>query len=148
MQRRFPTRMHWFSGQMDFAPLACVFFLLVIFLTLQSHLAPVPGVPVELPAADVSEPAGGADWLVLAVDKEGRLYFRQQLTTDAALVTNLAAKAALAISPVQLVIQADRALALGRLAEIYSLCRRAGITNLKLQTRPLSGAPELPRKQP
>lgn len=126
----------WFSGPGDFAPAVCVFFNLLIFLLLQSHLAPVPGVPVELPVMEIGASVVGPDGQVVVVDREGRLFFRQQLTTDEALAAELAKLAPGLPEQPLLVIQADRSLDLGRLAEVYALCRRAGVTRLKLQTRP------------
>lgn len=141
-------RHQWFSGVGDFAPVASVFFLLLIFLLLQSHLAPVPGVPVELPVVETVSPIPGPDSQVVVVDRAGRLFFRQQLTTDAALIRQLADEVARTQGQALLVIQADRDLNLGRLAEVYALCRRAGVNRLKLQTRPAVGVPSNPVRVP
>lgn len=134
-------RHQWFSGVGDFAPVGSVFFLLLIFLLLQSHLAPVPGVLVELPSVETVSPIPGPDSQTVVVDREGRLFFRQQLTSDEALARQLAEHVARSSEQALLVIQADRDLNLGRLAEVYALCRRAGVSRLKLQTRPVLGIP-------
>lgn len=146
----FRSQLHcrWFSGLWDFAPIGCVFSLLLMFLLLQSYLAPVPGVPVELPVVESGTSVAGPDWQVLVVDREGRLYFRQQLMTAEALEGELARLVEAAPGQPLLVIQADRSLDLGRLAEVYALCRRAGVTRLKLQTRPNIGLPAVPRSRP
>lgn len=141
-------RHQWFSGVGDFAPVGSVFFLLLIFLLLQSHLAPVPGVLVELPAMETVSPIPGPDSQMVVVDREGRLFYRQQLTTDEALARQLADRAVQSPEQALLVIQADRELNLGRLAEVYALCRRAGVSRLKLQTRPAVGNPSNPSLAP
>lgn len=141
-------RHQWFSGVGDFAPVGSVFFLLLIFLLLQSHLAPVPGVLVELPAMETVSPIPGPDSQMVVVDREGRLFYRQQLTTDEALVKQLADRTVQSPEQALLVIQADRELNLGRLAEVYALCRRAGVSRLKLQTRPAVGNPSNPSLAP
>jgi biopolymer transport protein ExbD len=137
-----------FSGLWDFAPIGCVFSLLLMFLLLQSYLAPVPGVPVELPVVESGTSVAGPDWQVLVVDREGRLFFRQQLMTAEALEGELARLVKASPGQPLLVIQADRSLDLGRLAEVYALCRRAGVARLKLQTRPNIGLPAPPRSHP
>lgn len=141
-------RHQWFSGVGDFAPVGSVFFLLLIFLLLQSHLAPVPGVLVELPAMETVSPIPGPDSQMVVVDREGRLFYRQQLTTDEALAKQLADRTVQSPEQALLVIQADRELNLGRLAEVYALCRRAGVSRLKLQTRPAVGNPSNPSLAP
>jgi biopolymer transport protein ExbD len=133
---RFERRVQWFSGQVDVAPSACVFFLLVIFLLLMTHLAPAPGVRIELPEARLPDPASGVDWLVVVVDREGKLYFNQQVISEESLGRELGARTSMASSPLELVLQADTALRLGQMARVFALSRRAGITNLKFQTRP------------
>lgn len=138
----------WFTGTADFAPVGSVFFLVLMFLLLQSHLAPVPGVPVELAMVESDLPAFGPDCQVVVVDREGRLFYRQQLITDAALVRQLSDFTTRSSDQALLVIQADRSLRLERLAEVYALCRQAGITRLKLQTRPAVGQPVSLHRRP
>jgi biopolymer transport protein ExbD len=128
--------------------MGCVFSLLLMLLLLQSHLAPVPGVPVELPVVESGTSVAGPDGQVLVVDREGRLFFRQQLMTAEALEKELAGLVGESPEQPLLVIQADRSLDLGRLAEVYALCRRAGVARLKLQTRPSIGLPTPPRPRP
>ncbi len=146
----FRSQLHcrWFTGLWEFAPMSCVFFLLLLLLLLQSYLAPVPGVPVELPVLESGMSVTGPDWQVLVVDREGRLYFRQQLMTAEAIEGQLVRLVEATPGQPLLVIQADRSLDLERLAEVYALCRRAGVVRLKLQTRPSIGLPAPLRQQP
>lgn len=143
---RQKLRHQWLTGAGDFAPVGSVFVLGLIFFLLQSHLAPVPGVLVELPVAEVDFPIPGPDSQVLVVDREGRLFFRQQLTTDEALAKQLAEFAARVPEQALLVIQADQNLHLGRLTEVHAICQRAGISRIKLQTRPAIGIPFNPSR--
>ena len=50
---KFPRNARIFRGQLDAAPFAALFFLLVIFLMVSS-LIYTPGVRLELPVADNS----------------------------------------------------------------------------------------------
>ena len=74
---RFPRHARIFRGQLDAAPFAGVFFLVLIFITLNSPLVFTPGVRVELPEADglpgVANPAA-----VVVVDRSGQYYLENQ----------------------------------------------------------------------
>jgi biopolymer transport protein ExbD len=133
-----------FTGRLDVAPFACVFFLLVIFLLLLTHLAPLPGVPVTLPESETLEIPLGPDWLVVVVDDQGRFYFEQQMTSEVRLQADLVAKLRQAGAALPLVVQADAGVPLRDLVRLYGVCRRAGIASVKLQTRPPALAPASP----
>jgi biopolymer transport protein ExbD len=48
---KFPRNVRIFRGQLDAAPFACVFFLLLIFI-IMGTLVYTPGVRIKLPAAN------------------------------------------------------------------------------------------------
>jgi biopolymer transport protein ExbD len=52
---RYPRNVKVFRGQIDAAPLAGVFFLLVIFMLLFS-LVYTPGIPIQLPSKNAAQP--------------------------------------------------------------------------------------------
>ncbi|MCZ7637180.1 MAG: biopolymer transporter ExbD [Verrucomicrobia bacterium] len=130
-----PTNARMFAGRLDVAPFASVFFLLLIFLLLMTHLAPVPGVPVDLPDAELPDAVAGPDWLVVVMDGAGRTYFNQQIITDERLREELTARLQSAGTALPLVLQADAGVPLEDLVRFYALCRSAGIGKVKLQTR-------------
>ena len=125
-------------NQFDVAPFAAVFFALLIFLLLAA-LLPVSGLRMDLtpPTADdlpgVSQPV-----VAIAVDSQNRLYFENQLVTEAVLKTSLAAAVKGAREPLTLVIHADKAVSYDALAHLALLARapEIGITNLLLATLP------------
>src|SRR5258708_34664874 len=84
---KFPRNARIFRGQLDAAPFAAVFFLLVIFLMLGS-LIYTPGVRLQLPIADELP---GTDKLKVsvAIDSGGRYYYDNQLVQDKQLGTLL-----------------------------------------------------------
>lgn len=130
-----PTHARMFTGRLDVAPFACLFFLLVIFLVLLTHLAPVPGVTVSLPEARLTEVAVGPDWLVVVMDDGGRLYFSQQLVSPDRLREELRRQLTTPEAPRRLVLQASAEVELQKLVSFYALCREAGVEEVKLQTR-------------
>ena len=135
---KFPRTAKILRNQFDAAPFAAVFFALLIFLLLAA-LLPVSGLRMDLtpPAADdlpgVSRPV-----VAIAVDSQGRLYFENQLVSEAVLKTSLAAAAKGAHVPLTLVIHADKAVSYDELAHLALLVRAPdiGITNLLLATLP------------
>src|SRR5215510_12638491 len=103
---KFPRNARIFRGQLDAAPFAMVFFLLVMFLLLGSLLY-TPGVRIELPRADG---LAGTDKLTVevAVDPNGRLYYQNQLIEEDALRARLRKAAKTYQEPLALLIQADK----------------------------------------
>lgn len=138
---KFPRNARIFRGQLDAAPFAAVFFLLVIFMMLSS-LVYTPGVHIRLPMADNLT---GTDQLTVAVaiDANGRYYFENQAIDEAQLRNRLRQVAKSAGEPLTLVIQADQAASNEMLVRLGLLAREAGITNGLLATlpRPLAVAP-------
>jgi biopolymer transport protein ExbD len=131
---KFPRNARIFRGQLDAAPFAAVFFILVIFLMLGS-LMYTPGVRLELPMAD---DLPGIDKLKVsvAIDAGGRYYYDNQLVADKQLA-NLLRQAVLASpEPLTLVVYADRTVPTETLVRTTMLARGAGITNGLLATLP------------
>jgi biopolymer transport protein ExbD len=70
---KFPRNARIFRGQLDAAPFATVFFLLVIFLMLGS-LVYTPGVRLNLPTGE-NLPGTDRPSVAVAMDANGRLYY-------------------------------------------------------------------------
>jgi len=131
---RFPRNTRIFRGQLDAAPFAGVFFLLIIFLLLTSSLVFTPGVPIELPDA-VNLPGSANGLLVVAVDENGQLYFENQIISPDQLKEKLQTAVAEAREPLSLIVQADKKLELGGLMPLWLLARSAGIKQVIQATR-------------
>ena len=85
---RFPHHAKIFRGQLDAASFLGVFFLLIIFLLLNSALVFTPGVPITLPEG-VNLPGTEKPTAVVAVDDGGNFYFENQLCDEARLKQRL-----------------------------------------------------------
>jgi biopolymer transport protein ExbD len=129
---KFPRNARIFRGQLDAAPFAAVFFLLVIFLMLAS-LMYTPGVRLQLPVAD-DLPGTDKPTVAVAIDSGGRYYYENQLVQEKQL-SNLLRQAALASpQPLTLIVKADRAVSTEMLVHLSMVARSAGITNGLLAT--------------
>jgi biopolymer transport protein ExbD len=132
---RFPRTNKIFRGQLEAAPFAGVFFLLVIFLLLSSSLVFIPGVPIRLPEA-VNLPGTANPTLVVALDAAGQIYFENQITPENQLKVKLRVAAETSREPLTLVVQADKLVPYETLQRLLLLAGDAGIKEMLMATRP------------
>ncbi len=137
---KFPRNARIFRGQLDAAPFAMVFFLLLVFLLL-STLVYTPGVRLNLPVAG-DLPGTDKPMVAVAIDASGRLYYENQVVEEARLRERLQ-EAARQSPGLTLLVQADEAVTHKRLMRLTMLAKEAGITQSWLATlpRPLSSTP-------
>jgi biopolymer transport protein ExbD len=133
---RFPRNARILRSQLDAAPFAAVFFLLVMFMMLGS-LIYTPGARVELqlPRAN-GLPGTDKPSVYVAVDADGRLYYENQWIEEKALRGRLQAAARKTSEPLTLVVQADKSVSYERLMRLTLLARDAGIPEALLATLP------------
>jgi biopolymer transport protein ExbD len=143
---KFPRNARIFRGQLDVAPFAGVFFLLVMFLLLSALVYTPGGVPLQLPRTD-DLPGPDKPTVAVAVDANGRLYFGSLSTEESELTDKLRKAASDSAQPLTLIVQADKAVTYDTLVHLWSLARTAGISNLVLATlpRPFSPPARAPR---
>ena len=124
-----------FRGQLDVAPFAAVFFLLAMFLLLQSSLVFTPGIPIQLP---VSSDLPGLDepTVAVAVDAGGVIYYQNRIVTEFLLKEQLSEAVRTARAPLTMVIQADKQVRWEVLVRLGLLAREVGIPQALLATRP------------
>ena len=134
-EMKFPRSNRTLHGQLDAAPFAGVFFLLLIFVALSSNLVFIPGVPIRLPqAANLSGTPNPT--VAVAVDASGQLYFENQIVTEDRLRQSLEREARQARGPLTLVVQADQDVKYDTVVRLGLLAREAGIADALLATRP------------
>jgi biopolymer transport protein ExbD len=138
---KFPRNARIFRGQLDAAPFALLFFLLVLFLMLAS-LVYTPGVLLRLPTAE-ELPGTDKTTVAVAVDAAGRLYYQNQGIQEKDLRARLSEAAKQGPEPPTLILQADRAVSFETLLRLNLLARDVGITNSLLAAlrRPLNASP-------
>lgn len=135
---KFPRNARIFRGQLDAAPFLSVFFLLVMFLLIGSLLY-TPGVQVELPrelSAKQNLPGVAGPTVAVAMDKNGRYYFQDQLVSPETLKARLETAAKATHPPPTIVISADREVPYEKVIHLALLARSAGISNALFATLP------------
>jgi biopolymer transport protein ExbD len=131
---KFPRNTRLLRSPFDIAPFAAVFFLLVIFVMLAVFL-PVPGIPLQLPAAG-DLPGTDKPGVAVAIDSSGRFYFENQIVNEAGLTSALKSAAKNSHEPLTLVIHADKAVTYEQLVRLTMFARDAGIQSVLLATLP------------
>lgn len=129
---RFKRRMELEHGlkQIDIAPLIDMVFLLLIFFMLTSNFIMQPGIKVNLPQAVTSELIK-EEALEVSVSAENIVYLNGRVSTIRDLKT--AIRGVVRKNP-PILIKADRRASLGRVVEIWDICREAGVSKINIAT--------------
>ena len=118
-------------------PVACVMFLLLFFLISNSALLLVEGVPVRLPEGAGQRPTGFADSVIVAMDKQHRLFYLNQQVELNNLKTKLKQLVVGAgDAGLLLVLKADRAANNQAIMQVATAAKQAGVRQTWLATRP------------
>jgi biopolymer transport protein ExbD len=129
---RFKRHMELEHGlkQIDIAPLIDMVFQLLIFFMLTSSFVMQPGIKVNLPKAVTSEIVKYEN-IEVVVSGENVIYLNGKVVTMQEL-NNLLKTVAKRQSPI--LIKADRRASLGRVVEIWDMCRDLGIQQINIAT--------------
>jgi len=116
--------------QIDIAPLIDIVFQLLIFFMLTSSFVIQPGIKVNLPKAVTSDVVS-AENIEIIVSGENVIYLNGKvITTDE--LKKLLKQASKRKQSV--LIKSDRRASLGRVVEIWDMCRDLGLTQVNIAT--------------
>ena len=129
---RFKRHMELEHGlkQIDIAPLIDMVFQLLIFFMLTSSFIMQPGIKVNLPKAVTSEVVKFEN-IEIVISSENVTYLNGKVITTQEL-KNLLGQ--VAKKKQSILIKADRRASLGRVVEIWDMCRDSGITQINIAT--------------
>ena len=116
--------------QIELTPLIDMVFLLLIFFLLTSNFVVQPGIKVNLPKAATSEIIQ-VENIEVVVSAENVTYLNGKVVTnkDLKLLITQVAKRKQTI-----LIKADRRASLGRVVEVWDLCRDLGVSQVNIAT--------------
>ena len=116
--------------QIDITPAVNIVFLLLIFFMLTSSFVAQPGINVSLPRALTSE-AVKHDNIDIVISAENSTYVNGKAVAvrDMAGLLIQAAKQDRSV-----LIKSDKRASLGKVVEIWDLCRNAGISQINIAT--------------
>ncbi|MFA6378752.1 MAG: biopolymer transporter ExbD [Candidatus Omnitrophota bacterium] len=116
--------------QINITPLVDVVFLLLIFFMLSSSFVFQSGITVKLPKAVTSEVIKEEN-LIITITSENVLYINDKVSTMKTLRQELQKKEN---KERLILIKADRRASLGRIIDIWDLCRELGIERVNIAT--------------
>lgn len=114
----------------DIAPLIDIVFQLLIFFMLTSTFIMQPGIKINLPKAVTSEVVKHEN-LEVSISSENIIYIEGKVLTTQELKTLLRQTAKVNGA---ILIKADKRASLGRIVEVWDLCRDLGVTQINIAT--------------
>ncbi len=129
---RFKRHMELEHGlkQIEITPLIDMVFLLLIFFLLTSNFVMQPGIKVNLPKAATSEIIQDKN-IEIVISGENVIYLNGRVVTSGDL-KNLIKQ--IAQRKQSILIKADRRASLGRVVEVWDMCRDLGVTQINIAT--------------
>ena len=130
---RFKRGVHLEHGlrHIDIAPLIDIVFQLLIFFMLTSSFVMQPGIRVNLPKAVASDVIEEQN-IIIVLSVEGVIYIDEKVVTSQELMGYLS-KAGNSARPI--LIKADKRTPLGRVVEVWDLCRQMGVERVNIATQ-------------
>ncbi len=135
--KRLKRRTSIEKGQLDIAPMIDVMFNLLIFFMLTSNFVLQSGIKVSLPKALTSEVLGGEN-LIIHITGQDLLFLNERPISINDLMVRLKEAAR---EQKSLLLKADTSASLGRVVEIWDLCREYGIPQINIATNQRQGEP-------
>ena len=110
------------------APLIDIVFLLLIFFMVTSHFEIITGIDISLPDVTERGPNQFPDTMIVAIDRKGDCYFKEERVTLKDFYRRL--KGSSEQKRINLILQADRDVRHGHVVRIMDLAKKAGITSI------------------
>jgi biopolymer transport protein ExbD len=137
---KFPRNAKVFRGQIDAAPWASLFLILLIFFFLNSLFFRPSGVYLTLPEATIlTTPTNAVRFLML--DENGQKHFENQILDSQTLQSRLTKLVESLQTPLTLVVQADGNTELDAITELHEIARTAGLDGVMFAAKPKQNTP-------
>lgn len=127
---RFKRRLRIGEGLVDLTPLVNVFFLLFVFFAFTSSFIFQPGIKVNLPKAVTSEVIQQEN-VVIMITGDDRMYLNDREISHDELISKLRL---IAREKAALLIKADSRASLGKIVEVWDMCRNEGVSQVNIAT--------------
>jgi biopolymer transport protein ExbD len=127
---KFKRRVFLEKGHLDIAPLIDIVFLLLIFFMLTSSFIFQPGIRVNLPRAVTSEILH-KELLVVVVSEDNEIFINDRPIARDELVSRITIAAREGHS---LLIKADKGADLGKVIEVWDICRQVDVKRISIAT--------------
>jgi biopolymer transport protein ExbD len=95
-----------------------------------------PGARLELPEAAGFPGSAASEQVIVAINSNGQIFFRNQLMNETALEQKLASVVKSSKQPVAMVLEADKMVPYGKIMKLCEIARKAQIADVTLAHRP------------
>ena len=130
MKLKKQAKLEYGLGLIDIAPLVDVVFLLLIFFMLSSSFTFQSGINVKLPKAVTSDILREEN-LIVTITSDNIIYLNNDVITLKELENRLSHSGT---KTRPLLIKADRRASVGRIVDVWDLCRNLGIERINIAT--------------
>lgn len=127
-RRRAKVKLGW--GVPEWIPFVNVFVLVVFFYVLTTAFTLAPNIDVRIPKAVTSDALSKEDSVIL-ITSENLIYWRNTVVSVKDLRQSLSKASPDRLS---ILIKADRRASVGRIVDIWNLCKSLGIERINIAT--------------
>jgi len=121
-------------SDINMTPLIDVMLVLLVIFMITAPLM-TSSLKLELPKTDAAQPSDTAQFISVAIDPAGKLYFGEEVLDAAALAARVAA-AAKKNPQTEVQLRADKSAPYGQVAELIGLVQKAGLNRIGFIAEP------------
>ncbi|KNZ33348.1 MAG: biopolymer transporter ExbD [Methylibium sp. NZG] len=115
-------------SDINMTPLIDVMLVLLVIFMITAPLM-TSSLKLDLPRSDAAAPSNTPEFIAVALDAQGRLFFGDE-PLDAATFTTRVADAARRNPRLEVQLRADQGVPYGRVAELIGIVQKAGLTRI------------------
>jgi biopolymer transport protein TolR len=126
-------------SDINMTPLIDVMLVLLVIFMITAPLMS-SSLKLDLPKSDAAMPSDSPQFIALALDSQGQLYFGDERLEADALAQRVA-DAARRNPQLEVQLRADKSVAYGRVAELIGIVQKAGLSRIGFIADPSGAAP-------
>ena len=126
-------------SDINMTPLIDVMLVLLVIFMITAPLMS-SSLKLDLPKSDATAPSDSPQYIAVALDLQGRLYFGDELLERAAFITRVG-DAARKNPQLEVQLRADKGVAYGSVAELIGIVQKAGLSRIGFIADPGSAPP-------
>jgi biopolymer transport protein TolR len=125
-------------GDINMTPLIDVMLVLLVIFMITAPLM-TSSLKLDLPKTDAAQPTDTPQFVAVAIDPAGRLYFGEEVV-DAPTFAARIAEAAKKNPHTEVQLRADKSVPYGRVAELIGVVQKAGLNRIGFVAEPTPAA--------
>jgi biopolymer transport protein TolR len=126
-------------SDINMTPLIDVMLVLLVIFMITAPLM-TSALKLDLPKTDAAQPTETPEFISVALDAQGQLFFGEERVDEAALRSRIE-DAARRNPQTEVQLRADRSVAYGRVAELIGMVQKAGLNRIGFVAEPAPAKP-------